>query len=688
MISLADQANRAKSRFLANMSHELRTPLNGIIGLSELLREGALSPRQISLLDTLQSSTLHLSEIISKILDFSKLEAGRMNASSVSFDVGFLVTETVKILLPLASKKDLSLTLILDARIPELLRGDPFHIKQILTNLLGNAIKYTLQGEVRRNVSPVPSSSGKTVIRMTVSDTGIGISQKDQERIFDSFVQGDDSVTKSFGGTGLGLSITRQLVELLNGHLDMTSQEGKGSTFWCEIPFDAETPSLPSPSRNNPENGQIDVWFWGSDGAFQILRSELQELGITPRKTEIALLSDPSHSSPESNTPYRLTVKENNHSHPFLVASLCPENLENFNAFLESSANNPILYWAPRVLLLSDDLCLEDLSIPDRGGIYLLLASPPTSDSFRRIFNWPDPTQVLKGPAEKGDAFREKPDRTLSILVADDHPVNRTVLQGLLEKNGHHVHLANDGEEALDILQDDQNHFDLMILDLCMPGLGGLDVLRAHRFIERESPVPTIILTANATEEARIESEGAKADCFLTKPLDPSRLFEVIGRITAGKPEQPSPSSLSRSAKTEEEGKEILLIDSETLFLLREYSSNPAFLTQLLRGFIEDGYGRLSDMAEAVKILDYPLFMDSLHALKGSSLQVGALRLAHLCRIAESTSSKDMRSRTLSSAEDRIRETFTQTLEEITDLAGQYPDLLPGIRESLHPPCV
>ncbi|MCL4485921.1 MAG: ATP-binding protein [Nitrospirae bacterium] len=684
MITLANQANQAKSRFLANMSHELRTPLNGIMGISELLRETERSPRQISLLNTLQGSTRHLSEIISKILDFSKLEAGCMITSSVVFDLGIAVTETINSLLPLARQKDLPLTAILDARIPEFLWGDPFHIKQILTNLLGNAIKFTVKGEVRLTVSPVPSSSGKTIIRLTVSDTGIGISEKDQGRIFESFVQGDDSVTKSFGGTGLGLSITRQLVDLLNGRIGLSSQEGVGSVFWCEIPFEPEAPPL---FPNNFTAIRKDVWFWGSDESFRDLESELQAMGIEPCKVDEERLPFSSPSRQKSDKKHQTVFEKASPFYPCLVASLSQKSTGNFGTLLEKLSDHPFLSCTQRILLLPDDLSLEDLSIPPTGGIYLILSSNPTSSAFRRVFNWPDLTPVLESSTKKNGSRKEKPARTLSVLVADDHPVNRTILKGLLENNGHRVHLANDGEEALDSLQDDQIRFDLMILDLCMPGLGGLDVLKAHRFIERNNPVPTIILTANATEEARIESEGAKTDCFLTKPLDPSQLFAAIDRITLAQEGKPSSHTVSLVSLAQEgEEREFPLLDPELLFSLRGYSQNPAFLTQLIRGFIEDGKGRFSDLSDALDKGDYPLFMDSLHAMKGSALQLGAHRLAHLCQVSESTTAQDILSKDLLPMRMQFRDTFTRTLKEMDNLVERYPELFPGIGETLHSP--
>lgn len=682
LINLANQANQAKSRFLANMSHELRTPLNGIMGLSELLRESEQSSRQVSLLDTLQESTRHLSEIISKILDFSKLEAGQMTASTVSFDLGFVVMETVKPLLPLARQKELPLTVILDARIPESLRGDPFHIKQILTNLLGNAIKFTDKGEVRLTVSTVASESRKTTIRLTVSDTGIGISEKDQGRVFDSFVQGDDSITKSFGGTGLGLAITRQLVELLNGRFGLTSRKGEGSVFWCEIPFDAETPPILSP--NDLASIHKNIWFWGSDDSFRDLQSILHPMGIEPYKVVEDHLPFSATSKQFTDEKHKRAMEKNIPSRPSLVANLSRENIESFRIFLEGLPDHPFLSCAPRILLLPDTLSPENLSIPPIGRIYLILSSHPNASAFRRIFNWPDPTSVLEG--EKRNP--KKTNKILSILVADDHPVNRSILKGLLEQDGHRVHLAKDGEEALDSLQDDQLRFDLMILDLCMPGLGGLDVLKAHRFIERENPVPTIILTANVTEEARTESKEAKSDCFLTKPLDPSELFDAIHRIIHSQEEKSFLPTSVRSPAPENADKELPILDPAVLFTLRNYSQNPTFLTQLVRGFIEDGKSRLSDLSEALGSRDYSLFMDTLHALKGSAVQLGASRLANLCRISESTTAQEILSQNLFPVGEIFRDTFTRTVEEMNHLSDHYPDLFPGIGETLHPPCL
>jgi two-component system sensor histidine kinase RpfC len=658
LIEVANAANQSKSRFLANMSHELRTPLNGIMGLSELLREHA-SDRQNELLDTLQGSARHLSDIIGKILDFSRLEAGRMTVSVVSFDVGQVVAETVSALLPLARQKNLPVTVLMDARFPASLRGDPFHLKQILTNLLGNAIKFTESGEVRLTVTPAMTAGEREFhVRFEVSDTGIGIADGERNRIFDSFSQGDDSVTKRYGGAGLGLSITRQLVDLEKGELDFLSFPGKGSIFWVSIPYTV-APDLTLLKPGWTTQKQVSVW--APPERQEEIRTLLQLLGIAPNSRK----PDFSGADPSPTTsPF---------THKALLATLTPNTLPAFRDYLETHLKRPSTE-DPLTIVSSEKTMIPSLlELPQTGGWIVLIDSPPSPEAVSRILGWPIATVPVSVKSE--ELPPPPPSTGGTILVVDDQEVNRTVLEGLLQGKGYQVVLASDGDRALDLLEENRAQYDLMILDLCMPGRGGLDVLKAHRFLEPKNPVPAIILTANQSEEARLDSLDAKAEVFLTKPLDTRRLLDTIDRILkrqAIASGQFVPDS-SQSILLPEDV--LPLIEIDTLMALRDFSPHPSFLRKLVNGFIAEGHRHMDNLKSAHRQKDYPVLMESLHSLRGSALQLGALKLAHLCREAEKLTVPDLMESRLGSLEERLPRTFEETLQELDRLIGSRREL-------------
>ncbi|AIA31527.1 ATP-binding protein [Leptospirillum ferriphilum] len=660
LIEAANAANQSKSRFLANMSHELRTPLNGIMGLSELLREQA-SPRQNELLNTLQGSARHLSDNISKILDFSRLEAGRMTVSLVTFDVGQVVAETVSALLPLARQKNLPVTVLMDARFPSSLRGDPFHLKQILTNLLGNAIKFTESGEVALTVTPVLTSDTRELsVRFEVSDTGIGIAEEEKSRIFESFSQGDDSVTKRYGGAGLGLAITRQLVDLEKGKLGFLSHSGKGSIFWCTIPYTVDNDlSLLKPDWT----AQSPVSVWAPPERHEEIRTLLALLGIDPHAPD-SNLSAADSASLGSHPPRKP-----------LLATITRDTLPAFREYLETQLKRLDREDPLTIVSVEKSMSLARVDLPQTGGWIVLTDFPPAPEAVSRILGWPISTGSPSPHKAPAPTLPTQQQTSGTILVVDDQEVNRTVLEGLLESKGYQVISAIDGESALDLLEKNSARFDLMILDLCMPGRGGLDVLKAHRFLESKNPVPAIILTANQSEEARLDSLDAKAEVFLTKPLDTRRLLETIDRIIKRQAVTCGRIASDSSNRTLLPEDVLPLIETGTLLALREFSPHPSFLRKLVNGFIAEGHRHMDNLQDACRQKDYPVLMEALHSLRGSALQLGALKLAHLCREAEKLTVPDLMESRLGPLAERLPHTFDETLQELDRLIGTLPEL-------------
>lgn len=544
-----------------------------------------------------------------------------------------------------------------------------------MTNLLGNAIKFTASGEVRLAVHPLPPGpSGEIFLHFEVTDTGIGIPDKDKGRIFESFVQGDESVTKRYGGTGLGLAITRQLVELQKGRWGFQSQEGKGSSFWCELPYAADDSSA---LLRSGWISKKSVVYWGSEEKYRQLLPLFRLVGVDPAYRD----ENPSFTSSIGSA--KMDPPGNASGH-VLIANLSGENVNAFRSLFskEDPAAEPPA--SIRILLVSESLSVDTLGFLPPGEWTVILSDRPSADQISRILGWPPSPVHLK--TRNQSTVPAWPRTGPTILVADDQEVNRTVLKGLLETRGYRVELANDGEAALDLLEQFPRRYSLMILDLCMPGRGGLDVIRAHRFIEQDNPVPSIILTANQSEEARAESLGARADIFLTKPLDTTRLFEAIEQLLLHSPNQTAPPPVPVSENTtlsDEKNDPFPLVDADTLLSLREYSPNPAFLRTLLTGFVMEGQRHMETVQDALVRLDYPVMMEALHALKGSALQLGAMKLAQICREGEKLRVLDLMEKRLGPLPEQLPEVFRQTLQELDRLVLTHPDFQISREKSL-----
>lgn len=637
LIDLANEANRAKSRFLANMSHELRTPLNGIIGIGEILLSEAPTERQKGLLEAIKTSSGILVEMIEKILDISKIEAGRMTSESRAFKLEELVYQAVSSIEPMAAKKGLSVKLLWDARLPISVKGDLSHLRQILVNLLGNAVKFTLEGEVSLSIRLAFADTSGPRVRFEVADTGIGISESMKPRIFERFMQGDESVTKRFGGTGLGLSYARQLVELLNGNIGFSSREGVGSVFWVEIPFgDAENalsgePTIPA------------IFFWGPEQDF----GRYEEL-LAPSTGDLRCV-------PSSVTVLPFGPGE---LRGVLVAKIDESNQPAFFEMLEHPGSRSVLSGMLKVLLVPEDFSPPDPRDLPVDGSYVL-AGPLPALVQRSLAFWPFQNRPSGAFADPPAIPAIAPaGRSLRILVAEDNAVNQKVVEEILSAAGHQVRVVSDGEMALDCLESET--FDLMILDLCMPVMGGLDVLKTHRFMERKSPVPAIILSANATKEAADSSHEAKAQAFLTKPIQIPRLLAEIDRITSLRK-----AADSSFRNTDLPARELPLLDAEVLRELKKVSPDPAFIRTLLEGFLMDGERLLSQMEDALVRCDFPEFMDAVHGLKGSGVQIGAQKLVSFLAESQSMEISLILSGRATFFMDGIRDLFFLTASEI-----------------------
>lgn len=638
LIEQSNEANQAKSRFLANMSHELRTPLNGIIGMSDLLLETGIKVPQRSHLATIRSSAHSLLEIVERILDFSKIESGKLPIESIEFDFHIFLKETMEMLEPLARKKNLGFVTWIDSSVPGDLKGDPSHLRQILVNIVGNAIKFTPEGRVDVNVLSRKDTEGKVRIQINVADTGIGIPEEVHDKVFESFSQADESVTKRFGGTGLGMAIAKQLTELMGGTLSFKSQVNEGTNFRLEIPFEAGSKKEVADQKVYVRKVLVAASPPTSDHFVSLLRDmEIESLFVSTEQGGFvagsfdAIIADCHHF--EEISP-DLPLKPDFESPSPVRFLIVPQE-----GGLERLKKN-----------YSTGYSVVFRSLPDRETFTkaLCLARMPEEDLQELSAMTLSPAKPSRG-------------RDLFVLVAEDNSVNQQVIKGILESGGHRVHLVENGEQALDLLESDLFQFDLMILDMHMPRIGGLEVLKAYRFMEREKPIPSIILTANATMQAMADSEEAGAGIYLTKPIEARRLLEALETLTG----EASPFKAEKGQRLPDHVNADTCIDLGMLKQLEELTSNPTFLKDLIEHFERDGEELICEIEDAADRGDFSRFQDAIHALKGSSAQIGGVQLVNLCGEAEKLRSFALEPFSPMTLVMEIRRTFLATAQEL-----------------------